>query len=146
VKQQGPALLKALRATLKSDETDYCPDLTEPDPSNEAAPTVTRLTDTRLLVATRCWSGAYNVGHGYWIVNQAPPYQPVLVTTQAWNMERAPSPPPRKAAAWGIAGRWRNERGRQGLVLAHATSTGMCRLIAPGGAWDLPTRGAGWGE
>ena len=77
----SPDDIEALRATLKSEETDYCPDLTEPDPSNEAPPTVTRLTDTRLLVSTRCWSGAYNVGYGYWTVNQAPPYQPELVTT-----------------------------------------------------------------
>ncbi len=35
----------------------------------------------------------------------------------------------------------------KGFVLAHATSTGMCRLIAPGGAWDLPTRvGLGGGS
>lgn len=35
----------------------------------------------------------------------------------------------------------------KGFVLAHATSTGMCRLIEPGGAWDLPTRvGLGGGS
>ena len=148
VKQQGPALLKALRATLKNDETDYCPDLTEPDPSNEAVPTVTRLTDTRLLVSTRCWSGAYNVGHGYWIVNQAPPYQPVLVTTQGSEYEAGTITATQKGR--GLGDCWSMEEWKwdgKGFVLAHATSTGMCRLIAPGGAWDLPTRvGLGGGE
>lgn len=148
VKQQGPALLKALRATLKSDETDYCPDLTEPDPSVEEAPTATRLTDTRLLVATRCWSGAYNVGHGYWIVNQAPPYQPMLVTTQGSEYEAGTITATQKGR--GLGDCWSMEEWKwdgKGFVLAHATSTGMCRLIAPGGAWDLPTRvGLGGGE
>ena len=148
VKQQGPALLKALRATLKNDETDYCPDLTEPDPSVEEAPTATRLTDTRLLVATRCWSGAYNVGYGYWIVNQAPPYQPVLVTTQGSEYDAGTITATQKGR--GLGDCWSMEEWKwdgKGFVLAHATSTGMCRLIAPGGAWDLPTRvGLGGGE
>lgn len=148
VKQQGPALLKALRATLKSEETDYCPDLTEPDPSNEAPTTITRLTDTRLLVSTRCWSGAYNVGHGYWIVNQAPPYQPVLVTTQGSEYEAGTITATQKGR--GLGDCWSMEEWTwdgKGFVLAHATSTGMCRLITPGGAWDLPTRvGLGGGE
>lgn len=141
VKQQGPALLKALRAALRNDETDYCPDLTEPDPSFQEAPTATRLTDTRLLVATRCWSGAYNVGYGYWIINQAPPYQPELVTTSGSEYQAGVLTATQKGR--GLGDCWSSDEwlwdGRN-FVLTHSTTTGMCRLIAPGGAWDLPTR------
>ena len=141
VKQQGPALRKALRAALRNDETDYCPDLTEPDPSIQEAPTATRLTDTRLLVATRCWSGAYNVGYGYWIINQAPPYQPELVTTSGSEYQAGVLTATQKGR--GLGDCWSSDEwlwdGRN-FVLTHSTTTGMCRLIVPGGAWDLPTR------
>lgn len=141
VKQQGLALRKALRAALRNDETDYCPDLTEPDPSFQEAPTATRLTDTRLLVATRCWSGAYNVGYGYWIINQAPPYQPELVTTSGSEYQAGVLTATQKGR--GLGDCWSSDEwlwdGRN-FVLTHSTTTGMCRLIAPGGAWDLPTR------
>lgn len=141
VKQQGPALLKALRATLRNEETDYCPDLTEPDPSFQEAPTAARLTDTRLLVATRCWSGAYNVGYGYWIVNQAAPYQPELVTTSGSEYQAGVLSATQKGR--GLGDCWSSDEWQwdgKHFVLTHSTTTGMCRLIEPGGAWDLPTR------
>lgn len=148
VQQQGPALLKALRSTLKNETREDCPDLTEPDPSFQEAPTATRLTDTRLLVATRCWSGAYNVGYGHWIVNQAPPYQPVLVTTNGSDYQAGTLTATHKGR--GLGDCWSSDEWQwdgKGFVLSHSTTTGMCRLIAPGGAWDLPTRvGLGGGE
>jgi hypothetical protein len=73
---QAQALREALRATLKDDD---CPDLTESE-AGEAELTITRLTDSKLLVSAQCWTGAYNIGYGYWVVADTSPYHPVLVT------------------------------------------------------------------
>lgn len=77
---KSKALREAFHATIKDKDDDDCPDLLD-DEAGEAGLSITRLTDTKLLVSTKCWSGAYNIGHGYWVADDTPPYHPVLVTT-----------------------------------------------------------------
>lgn len=73
------ALRKALNTALGKD--DYCPDLTDSSVTQEI--TITRLTDSKLLASTQCWTGAYNAGYGYWVIDAKPPFHPVLVTDSA---------------------------------------------------------------
>lgn len=136
-KKHSSALWKALAATVNNDD---CSMLKE-GKADETKLTITRLTDTKLLVSTPCWGAAYNFGAGYWVVDQTPPYHPVLVTASGSD--------------YGGSGRISASHKGRGLgdcysldswtwdgkkfIHTEASSTGMCKLMAPGGAWTLPT-------
>ncbi|UVW30207.1 DUF1176 domain-containing protein [Massilia sp. H6] len=101
--------------------------------------TVVRLSHDRLLVSARCWAGAYNAGAGYWVVNAAPPYAPVLVTTQGTAYADGVISATHKGRGLGDC-RASDEWVWDGMRFVHsaASTGGMCRLVAPGGAWHLP--------
>lgn len=130
------ALLEALLASIKDDD---CSDLEENDAA-EAELSVTRLTSNKLLASARCWAGAYNAGYGYWVINDAPPYNPVLVTTSGSEYSEGVISAAYKGR--GIGDCWSTDEwtwdGKQ-FIHTGASSTGMCKLIAPGGAWSLST-------
>jgi hypothetical protein len=125
------ALLRELRGTIKADECNaLAPDLL----------TVLRLTTTKLLVHMPCWSGAYNEGVAYWVTNQAAPFAPVLVTLGASGYAAGTISSSQKGRGLGdcrASEEWVWD-GRR-FALTQAATTGMCRLVAPGGAWHLPT-------
>lgn len=130
------ALLQALRATIKD---EYCDELTAdgaPDPELTAQ----RLSGTQMLVSTRCWLGAYNVGEGYWIVSHRPPFNPVLVSASISESGAEGLGESHKGRGLGDCWATRSFTwdGKQFRLTAVST-TGMCRLMAPGGAWALPT-------
>lgn len=127
-----PSLHAALRGTLPRD--DRC------DGFDQAPVSVHRLDEERLLVSQLCWRAAYNEGHGYWVVRDRAPYRPQLVTLSGTDYD----------AGW----LWASHKGRglgdcfssaswvwdgRRFVQAGESSTGLCRLMAPGGAWSLPT-------
>jgi hypothetical protein len=75
---------KQILASLKKPAKRECDELTSPllkeeDGSTET--TIYRLTNSKVLLSLRCWSGTKNQGWGYWIANDKPPYNPILVTT-----------------------------------------------------------------
>ena len=128
------ALRRALGASLGQHE--YCPDLED----GEGQPlTVRRLDGQRLLVSSRCWAGAYNVGDGYWVTQAAPPFNPVLVTTSGTD---AGSPFITASQKGRGAGDCRSSDTWtwNGAAFVHTSSatSGMCRMVAAGGAWELP--------
>lgn len=132
-RKQSKALLEALRASNKDDE---CSGLTE----GKEDLSITRLTNTKLLVSAQCWSGAYNTGDGYWVINDKPPYQPVMVTTSGSDFNEGSITVSHKGR--GIGDCWYSEAWTwDGKAFVHtsALSTGMCKSVAPGGAWSLPT-------
>jgi len=101
---------------------------------------VEKLAPGKLLVSTVCWTGAYNRGTAYWVVNAKPPYAPVLVTDQASDHANGTITAAQKGRGLGDCWAreewvWDGERFAQTL----SETTGMCRLVAPGGAWHLPT-------
>ena len=109
--------------------------------SPEEKPSIIKLTDDKLLVSTLCWRGAYNEGYGYWVVNNGPPFHPLLVTTNGSVYD-----------ADGTISAYYKGRGLgdclssdswvwDGRQFRHIRSltTGMCKFVAPGGAWTLPT-------
>ncbi|MCC4633926.1 DUF1176 domain-containing protein [Xanthomonas dyei] len=131
-----PALYQALRATLPADEE--CKGL---DASDAAEPlTVARLSNDKLLVSTDCWMGAYNVGTGFWVVNARAPFAPTLITTHASDLDGSTILSSQKGR--GLGDCYSEERwtwdGRRFVQTSKSTS-GLCRLVAAGGAWQLPT-------
>lgn len=129
-------LRKALRTTIGKD--DYCPDLDDGTVTEEMA--ITRLTGTQLLASARCWMGAYNAGYGYWVINAQPPFHPVLVTTSGEDFSGREISSSHKGR--GLGDCWSSDSwtwdGQQ-FVHTESSSTGMCRLMAPGGGWSLPS-------
>lgn len=129
-------LLAELRKASGADECELL------DAKDGDAPPleVERLTKDKLVVSHLCWRGAYNSGDGVWVTEAKPPYAPVLVTTSS------------SGYADGVI-----ESGQKGRGIADCMAlstwvwdgrafaqtleqtTGMCRQVAVGGAWELPT-------
>lgn len=129
---------EVLRATLE--HVDECFGLAAPKDGGREL-TASRLSDSRWLVSTLCWQAAYNMGEGYWVINDAPPYEPVLVTESGSFYEDGTITAAHKGR--GIGDCWsRDDWTWDGEQFIHTASfsTGMCRLVAAGGAWTLPTR------
>lgn len=125
---------KVLRDALLTTNADDCT-LTP-----EAELSITRLTDTKLLVSTQCWNAAYNSGDGYWVVNQTPPFHPTLVTTSGTHFSDGSIVASHKGR--GLGDCWSSQawtwNGKE-FVHTESSTSGMCKLLAPGGAWSLPT-------
>jgi len=132
----GPKALAALReALLKQVDLDAFP----PD-SEEGQLLFAPLGGGQWLVSTLCWRGAYNEGHCMWVINARAPHEPRLVTDLASDY------------AAGVITSFQKGRGLADCVAheawtwdgrtfarSHASASGQCKLIAPGGAWELPT-------
>jgi len=127
------AILPRLRPSPK-----ICPDYSEPaEPAK-----IWRLDDRKLLFSMRCWLAAYNAGYGYWVVNDQPPYQPVLVTTDGSDFEPEASRIIAMQKGRGPADCFSSQQwvwdGTR-FVQTEEGSTGLCRGVTAGGPWDLPT-------
>ncbi|SDE22581.1 Protein of unknown function [Massilia sp. PDC64] len=129
-------LKAALRKTVKEGDCELLDSTAETAGELE----VRRFTKDKLLVSHTCWIAAYNTGDGYWVVDAKPPYSAVLVTTSATDYDDGVITSFQKGR--GIAdcvatATWTWD----GRAFAHTSgkTTGMCRQITPGGAWDLPT-------
>lgn len=99
-----------------------------------------RLNKEKLLVAHTCWIAAYNTGDAYWVVNSKPPFEPVLVTDNGTEYGDGVISSVQKGR--GIADCMSSTKWTwDGRAFAQTSVTdgGMCRGIAVGGAWDLPT-------
>lgn len=131
-----PALRAALKRSLPADEA--CFNLSAPD--GEAKPlTLARLSSTKLLVSTQCALAAYNESNGFWVIDDAPNFNPVPVTLEASEYAAGQISAAHKGRGLGdcLSLRTWVWDGRQ-FVLAEQSRTGMCKLMAPGGAWSLP--------
>jgi hypothetical protein len=91
-------------------------------------------------VSATCWQAAYNSGSVFAVINAHAPHAPVLATTMGSEYNDGVIEMIQKGRGLGdcMASEDWTWDGRQ-FIHTHATWTGMCRLIAPGGAWDLPT-------
>jgi hypothetical protein len=130
--ERADALLAALRAGIGEDE---CPLLTD-----DAELTVHALTGGRLLASAPCWSGAYNWGQGFWVIDAEPPFNPVAVTYSGSDYGHGWISAAHKDR--GIGDCWNsNQWVWDGTRFVHAasSSTGLCRQVEAGGAWSLPT-------
>jgi hypothetical protein len=129
------ALRAALRKTTAEDECIDLHDSDDPQPLE-----IVRLTKTKLLVSTRCWLAAYNAGSGYWVIEDRPPFRPVLVTTDANVFDAGTLAAEHKSR--GLGDCWSSATWTwdgTSFVRSGEMSTGQCRGF-PGGAWTLPLR------
>jgi hypothetical protein len=129
-------VMAAIRKTVK----DGSCELVDKKPDGSDTLDVHRLTKDKLLVSHACWMAAYNSGDGYWVVDAQPPYSAELVTTSATDYDDGVISSMQKGrgigdcigtASWTWDGK--------SFVQTSAATTGMCRQITAGGAWDLPT-------
>jgi len=138
VERFGGTLRNALVASVK--KSNYCPMLTEPEEDAVVELALNRLSDEKFLISVPCWSGAYNFGTGYWVVNERPPFNPVLVTDSGSGYRDGSIFASQKGR--GLGDCWSTDswewNGKQ-FIHTESSSTGLCRLIAAGGSWDLPT-------
>ncbi len=128
------ALRKALLKTIAGEASD-CNLPTE----SEDALRVSRLSATHLLAALPCWRGAYNSGDAYWVIDETPSFNPVLVTTSGSSDDGGSIASFHKGRGIGDCV-WSEEWLWNGKAFVHASATsgGMCKGVALGGAWDLP--------
>jgi hypothetical protein len=135
------ALFAEIRKTIPKDEMalDSCDmfDASVADPEKWRS---YRLSDKKLLVSAQCWSAAYNTGDGYWVVNAEPPYAPVYVTNVGVSYTQGTINSYQRGRGIGDCiskDSWTWD-GRS-FVHTESLTTGMCKHIAPEGAWELPT-------
>lgn len=126
------ALLRELRAAFAA-AGDRC-EAVKPDQL-----TVLKLTSRKLLVQMPCWTGAYNAGSAYFVANNAAPFKLELVTTDATDYAAGTISAAHKGR--GLGDCWASREwvwDGQRFVLTESSTSGMCRLVAPGGPWTLP--------
>ncbi len=134
------SLRAALLAAQPADDCNVLAGLPPYDDDEPTAISVQRLDDHKLLASAVCWRGAYNEGVGYWVINAKAPYAPVLVTTGASDAADGEISMAQKGRGLGDcwvvkAWVWDGRRFQQSLD----QTTGMCRLVTAGGAWEMPT-------
>jgi hypothetical protein len=133
---QQSGLFAELRKTTSVDDCENLGPNARQKPSLITHP----LTKDSVVIQMTCWMAAYNSGDGIWIANRRSPFAPRLVTSMASN--------------YGDGEIFSSQKGRgigdcmgsdtwmwngQDFIHTASATTGMCREIAAGGTWDLPT-------
>lgn len=107
--------------------------------SNRLDWTFTRVDSAHTLASHLCWSGAYNMGYGYWLIDNAKPSKPQLITTSGSEYAKGEIWSTQKGR--GLGDCWGQKQwvwNGKSFVISKEATTGMCRGFA-GGAWQLPT-------
>ena len=107
--------------------------------SNRLDWTFTRVDGAHTLASHLCWSGAYNMGYGYWLIDNAKPSKPQLITTSGSQYAKGEIWATHKGR--GLGDCWGQKQwvwNGKSFVVSKEATTGMCRGFA-GGAWQLPT-------
>jgi len=130
------ALVVRVMASVRSDPA--CPLLD--DGAAQAAARLWHLDANRLLVSQACRTAAEGGGLGYWLANQRPPYDAQPMTYAGTEFDAAMSSVHATAAtapdcASKQSWTWNGYRFEQ----TYAASSGLCRGVKAGGAWELPT-------
>jgi len=135
---QRAALLKELRQTVDRDE---CRGLYSPQAGEKTIELdINRLSATKLIASVVCETYAYNQSSLFWVVNARAPFAPVNAASDATEYGNGEIVSAQKGRGLGdcFSSSTYTWDGAQFVMTKEATS-GMCRLVAPGGAWDLPT-------
>ncbi len=139
--------IAALNITDDYQASDYCDLLTEETSDfnkDYKGWRFTRLNNHQLLASHDCWMAAYNFGTGYWLMNDKPPYQVKLVTDSGVDYTNGNIFLSHKGRGVGdcfSVAKWQWAKTKKGMdfVKTEEFNTGMCRAIAAGGAFVLPT-------
>ena len=100
----------------------------------------TPIDNKHTLASHPCWTGAYNFGSGYWLINNDKPSKPELITISGSTYTAGEIFAAHKGR--GLGDCWTIKEwvwdGKKFAVTSDKT-TGLCRLIVAGGTWDMPT-------
>lgn len=127
-------LTSLIQGSIKNPASE-CPNL-----DDQSAWQVSRLNSTQLLAQHSCWTESYNTGTGIWVLNDSKPYTPTLITTRATDYSDGKISAVQKGRSAGdclTKSEWVWIGNR--FSKSHESSTGLCRMIEAGGAWQLPT-------
>jgi hypothetical protein len=138
--QQRAALFADIRKTTSKDAmaASSC-DMLNESTRNPDELRAYRLSDQHRLVSTACWQANYKHGDGYWVVKAAAPYLPVFVTNMGTAYAAATISSTQLGR--GLADcMGSDQRTWDGHAFVHTASstTGKCKHVASGGAWELP--------
>ena len=102
--------------------------------------TFTPLDAEYTLARHACWRGAYNEGNGFWVIDHRTPSEPTLVTYSGGTYDDGHIINGQRGRGLGDCvfleeWTWNGTT----FVKSSAMTTGLCRMIQLGGAWDLPT-------
>jgi hypothetical protein len=129
------ALVSELR---KSTDEDSCPLLFAQDPDT-ALLSVARLSDSQMLLTAICDRFAYNQSGAAWIIRTSPPFKPINTNTQGTELEG--NQIWNRMKGRGLGDCWSSDawtwNGKH-FAPTHASTTGMCKMMSPDGAWQLP--------
>ncbi len=92
------------------------------------------------LASHLCWRGAYNEGIGYWLIDNANPSNPKLITTSGSDYDTGNLFSAQKGR--GLGDCWYTQAwvwDGKGFAKTSEMTTGLCRGVQAGGAWKLPT-------
>lgn len=133
--QLSTSALQALRVAVAASMKE-CTESESGRPQEDI--TVRRLTANTLLASATCWTGAYNQGSAYWVVNARAPFSPRLVTTDGSDYADGKISASHKGR--GIGDCWSFQEwiwDGQRFVHTSEGTTGQCKSV-PGGFWSLP--------
>jgi hypothetical protein len=137
-----PLARRVLATIAKSEDCPEAENYRVEDRDNVELARLWRLGGGRVLVTALCWRAAYNAGNGYWIAHDKPPYDAKLVTAMADGFD-----PEQGELSFSMKGRGVGDcmstsswiwNGRD-FVHAGESTSGQCKGVAAGGAWQLPT-------
>lgn len=129
--------------TLDEEDRDTCNVLTSDDDWFDKKNKVWQFTpidENHTLASHPCWTGAYNFGSGYWLIDNNRPSKPKLITLSGSDYSAGEISAAHKGRGLGdcwsaTAWVWNGKN----FAMTRELTTGMCRLIEAGGAWNLPT-------
>ncbi len=128
----SPDIIKSIEASLDYGDCDY-------EDTNESL-TVYPLTDKYWLASRLCWLAAYNAGSNYWLIKSTAPYDPVLITDSGTDYDQGVISESHKGR--GLGDCWSQKSWTwdgKSFVVSEEFTTGMCKMVAAGGAWNLPS-------
>ncbi|MFP8967465.1 DUF1176 domain-containing protein [Pokkaliibacter sp. CJK22405] len=141
--KKASSWIKRLRD--KATKANECPSLSESDGIGEPTVQTAELSNGYSLIMTQCWLGAYQGGSGVWLhyPDDTPwplhlPYSEGFADVSDYYQGQLLS----NFKGRGLGDCWSSQDWTwtgHNFELTGQSSTGMCRLVAAGGAWHLPT-------
>ena len=95
-----------------------------------------------MAVTKPAWIAAYNSGECVWVVNKKEPFNPQPAIEGKYSVENHIATVSNSQKGRGLGDCWSHKEyvwTGKSFEQSSIASTGLCRLIAPGGAWNLPT-------
>lgn len=129
----APDIIKSIEASLDYGDCDY------EDTTESSSLTIYPITEKFWLASRLCWLAAYNAGSNYWLINSTAPYNPVLITDSGTDYDQGVISESHKGRGLGDCWSYKSwVWDGKSFVVSEESTTGMCKMVAAGGAWDLP--------